>query len=120
MSRGGAYKNFVRVLEKWPLDKNKQGKDLGESLRVLFSKSFPAGSTSVVNEKAIQKQIFALEALISDKSFKAYPRESKSTFTGLDYETLMQITTTEMMQQASEQAGQKISFLQKLRNFRVK
>ena len=55
MSRGGAYKNFVRVLEKWPLDKNKQGKDLGESLRVLFSKSFPAGSTSVVNEKAIQK-----------------------------------------------------------------
>ena len=56
MSRGGAYKSFVRVLEKWPIDKNKHGKDLGEALRVLFSKNFPSGSTSVVkDEKAVQK-----------------------------------------------------------------
>ena len=55
MSGGSAYRNFVRVLEKWPLDKNKQGKDLGENLRVLFSKTFPSGSSSVVNEKVINK-----------------------------------------------------------------
>jgi len=117
MSRGGSYKSFMRVLEKWPLDKNKQGKDLGESLRVLFSKNFPSGSTSVVkDEKSVQRQIVALEALISDQSLNSHPRSSKSTFTGLDYETLTQITTTEMMQQASLESGKKTSFLQKLKN----
>ena len=77
------------------------------------------------------RQIAALEAMISDKSLKSHPRASKSTFTGydnigkttiktyfpgLDYETLSQITTTEMMQQASLESGKKISLLQKLRN----
>ena len=55
MSGGGAYKNFVRVLEKWPVDKNKAGKDLGEALRTYFSKQFPSGSTSKVDEKLLNK-----------------------------------------------------------------
>lgn len=55
MSGSGAYKNFVRVLEKWPVDKNKAGKDLGEALRTYFSKQFPLGSTSKVDEKSLNK-----------------------------------------------------------------
>jgi len=120
MSGGTAYRNFVRVLEKWPLDKNKQGKDLGENLRVLFSKTFPSGSSSVVNEKVINKQISALDSLISNKSLKAHPRELKNTFTGLDLETLSKITTTEMMGQTTQLSGQKITFFQKLKNFQIR
>ena len=52
---GNSYRGFVRVLEKWPVDKNKQGKDLGEGLRQLFSNTFPAGSVSQVDEKIINK-----------------------------------------------------------------
>ena len=53
---GGAYKNFVRILEKWPVDKNKKGKDLGEALRLVFSKTFPSGSSSAVaNEKLLNR-----------------------------------------------------------------
>ena len=55
MSGGTAYKNFVRVLEKWPVDKNKAGKDLGEALRTFFSKQFPSGSTTKVDEKLLTK-----------------------------------------------------------------
>ena len=51
----GSYTKFVKILEKWPLDPNKAGKDLGQSLRQLFSHNFPLGSTSVVNEKEINK-----------------------------------------------------------------
>jgi len=127
MSGGTAYRNFVRVLEKWPLDKNKQGKDLGENLRVLFSKTFPSGSSSVVNEKVINnqsviscRQISALDSLISNKSLKAHPRELKNTFTGLDLETLSKITTTEMMGQTTQLSGQKITFFQKLKNFQIR
>ena len=50
-----AYNSFVNILEKWPVDKTKAGKDLGEALRLLFSKTFPSGSSSVVNEKTVNK-----------------------------------------------------------------
>jgi len=117
---GGAYRNFVRVLEKWPVDKNKAGKDLGEALRTSFSKSFPSGSTTKVDEKLLNKQISAIDSLIADKSRNAHQRQSKSTFTGLDLETLSQITTTEMMNQASKESSKKLTFFQKLRNIRVR
>ena len=52
---GNSYRGFVRVLEKWPVDKNKQGRDVGEGLRQLFSNNFPAGSASQVNDEMINK-----------------------------------------------------------------
>ena len=52
---GVSYTKFVKMLEKWPLDKNKKGKDLGEALRLLFSHNYPLGSTTLVNEKLINK-----------------------------------------------------------------
>ena len=50
-----SYTRFVKILEKWPLDPQKKGKDVGEALRQLFSREFPLGSTSVVNEKHINR-----------------------------------------------------------------
>ena len=38
-------------------------------------------------------------------------------FSGLDAETLSQITGTELMGQVSKQSEQKITFFQKLKNF---
>ena len=52
---GNSYRRFVRILERWPVDKNKQGNDIGEALRQLFSNNFPSGSASKVNEKMINK-----------------------------------------------------------------
>ena len=52
---GNSYRSFVRILERWPVDKNKQGKDIGEALRQLFSNNFPSGSASKVIEKMMNK-----------------------------------------------------------------
>ena len=52
---GNSYRSFVRILERWPVDKNKQGKDIGEGLRQLFSNNFPSRSASKVNETIVNK-----------------------------------------------------------------
>ena len=41
-------------------------------------------------------------------------------FSGLDAETLSQITGTELMGQVSKQSEQKITFFQKLKNFQIR
>ena len=30
---GSGYKSFIRLIEKWPLEASKKGKDIGESIR---------------------------------------------------------------------------------------
>lgn len=66
------------------------------------------------------RQISALDSIIADKSRNSHQRQSKSTFTGLDLETLSQITTTDMMNQATQESSKKLSFMEKLRNIRVR
>jgi len=105
------------------LDTNKKGKDLGEAVRQLFSHNFPAGSSSHVNEKFINKQVAALECLVSSTSLSTFPRQSTSTFTLLDQETLSGITSTELMGQMTGQAevekNTKPGLLQRLKNIRL-
>jgi len=119
----GSYTKFVKILEKWPLDPNKAGKDLGQSLRQLFSHNFPLGSTSVVNEKEINKQVTALESLVSNRSLEAFPRQSTATFTLLDRETLAGITSTEFMGQLTGEVeaskAAKPGLFQRLKNIRL-
>jgi len=115
----GSYPRFIKVLEKWPLDSAKKGKDLGEALRKTFGKTYPQGSVSVVeDEKSLNRQLDALQRLVDNTHLDQNPRTSTSTFTGLDQEVLHQITSTEMMTTASqvaEDAG-KQGFWDKLRN----
>jgi len=113
---GQSYAKFVKILEKWPLDPNKKGKDVGQALRQLFSHNYPLGSTSVVNEKEMNKQILALESLVSNKNSVTFPRQSNANFTLLDKETLSGITSTELMGQMSEE--NKPGLLQRIKNIR--
>jgi len=117
---GRSYGKFVKILEKWPLDPNKKGKDIGESLRHLFSHNFPLGSTSVVDEKKLNKQVLALETLVSNKSSTAFPRQSNTSFTLLDQETLSGITSTELMGQLTGEAEKpKPGLMQRIKNIRL-
>jgi len=121
---GASYSSFVKILERWPIDKNKKGKDLGEALRMLFSHNFPLGSSStVVNQKMMNNQLTALEALTSSSSLLNFPRQSTATFTLLDKEALSGITSTELMGQmtgqAKEEKSTKPGLLQRLKNIRL-
>ena len=79
---GNSYRGFVRILEKWPVDKNKQGKDIGEGLRQLFSKNFPSGSSTPVNEALMSRSVSFSRVLISSDTLTLQtsggPRESHS------------------------------------------
>jgi len=114
---GVAYKNFMKVLEKWPVDPLKKGKDVGEGLRLLFSKEFPSGPNSILtDEKHVNRQIYASRLLCEDHFVKKYPRVYDSTFTDLQVEDLKQITSTELMSELSEASEEKPTFFQKLKN----
>jgi len=72
---------------------------------MLFVHNFPLGSSSiVVNQKKMDKQVAALESLVSSSSLKRFPRKSTATFTLVDKEALYGITSTEFMGQLSAQA----------------
>lgn len=118
----GSYKNFVKVLEKWPLDKAKKGKDVGEALRVMFGQTFPQGSSTIVkDEKTVNRQILALQRLVDSSSKTKYPCDEVTTFTGLEIDQLKQITSTEVMSQMSEDSSEKENqgMLERLKNIRI-
>jgi len=116
----GSYRSFIKVLEKWPIDKLKTGKDLGEDLRKLFSHTFPQGSsTGVQDVKQLNRQILALQKLTEDANRTNFPCSSNNTFTDLDIEHLQQITATETMKQLGEEGRVKESLFTRLRNIRI-
>jgi len=117
MSGGSSYKSFMKVLEKWPIDSLKQGRDLGEALRLLFSQAFPSGpATHINNEKHLKRQIQASRKLSDDHYLKQYPRIYKSNFSGLDLEQLKQITSTKVLAELSGSSQSKFKFFERVKN----
>lgn len=115
-----SYRSFIKVLEKWPIDKTKAGKDLGEDLRKLFSHTFPQGSsTGVQDVKQLNRQILALEKLTEDANKIKFPCSSNNTFTDMDIELLQEITSTETMKLLGEEGREKKSLFTRLRNIRL-
>eukprot|EP00088_Acartia_fossae_P036062 TRINITY_DN37233_c0_g1_i1.p1 TRINITY_DN37233_c0_g1~~TRINITY_DN37233_c0_g1_i1.p1 ORF type:complete len:121 (+),score=11.84 TRINITY_DN37233_c0_g1_i1:61-423(+) len=101
-----AYNRFIKVLEKWPKDESKAGKDIGEGLRLKFSQEFPNGPTSILaDEKYLHRQIDASKLLTEDFFVKKHPRLYDSNFTGVELDDLKMITSTQTM---AELSGTKI------------
>ena len=64
------YKKFLQLLEKWPVDKTKQGRDLGQYLRDQLKGLLGGTNIVSVNDQKLEKQFQSLENLASDKYFK--------------------------------------------------
>ncbi|XP_041451082.1 ubiquinol-cytochrome-c reductase complex assembly factor 2 isoform X1 [Drosophila obscura] len=99
------YQKFLKVLEKWPADKSKIGRDLGEQIR----KQVTRFSTSVNSEadKDLDRQIDALERLSSNVYAKKYPRSYESTATGLTAAQCSQVLSSEFLRYLNDGAGSK-------------
>lgn len=64
------YKRFVHLCQKWPLDKEKTGRDLGQFIRDHFSSQFPHGElSSLKNAASTEAQLQALENIASNKYY---------------------------------------------------
>ncbi|XP_034488704.1 ubiquinol-cytochrome-c reductase complex assembly factor 2 isoform X2 [Drosophila innubila] len=92
------YQRFLKVLEKWPAEKTKVGRDLGEQIRKKVTKL--TGSASLSNEASadLTKQIDALERLSNNVYAKKYQRQYDSTATGLTAAQCSQVLSSEFLQ----------------------
>ncbi|EDV41563.1 uncharacterized protein Dana_GF17543 [Drosophila ananassae] len=94
------YQRFLKVLEKWPADKSKAGRDLGEQIRKQVTKltSLKGGAT----DQGLDLQIGALERLSNNVYLRKYPRTFDSTATGLTAAQCNQVLSSEFLQYLNE------------------
>lgn len=89
------YRQFVKILEKWPLDKTKHGRDIGKHLRSLLPE---LQQPNFENSDHIAKQNNALERLSKNIYFSNYKRSHQSTATGLSANQCNQVLSSEFLQ----------------------
>jgi len=96
------YKKFLRLLEKWPVDKTKQGRDLGQNLRDQLQQILGGSSIITVNDSKLDSQFQSLENLVNNVYQKKYPRRFKSTSSGLTGEQCRQVLSSEFLEYLNE------------------
>ncbi|XP_042888203.1 ubiquinol-cytochrome-c reductase complex assembly factor 2-like [Penaeus japonicus] len=98
-----SYRNFLRLLEKWPLDETKKGgRDLGEHLRIRVSEAFRLGDATPTNETECQRAYASLNRLANNTYATKYPRKLTSTSTGVSIEECHQIVSTDFLKAIEE------------------
>ncbi|TMW47856.1 hypothetical protein DOY81_007060 [Sarcophaga bullata] len=96
------YQRFLKVLEKWPVDKSKTGRDFGEQIRRhIKNLTNPAELTQEATEK-ITKNIDSLERLANNTYGRKYQRIYQSTATGLSAQQCNQVLSSEFLQYLNE------------------
>ncbi|KAJ8962698.1 hypothetical protein NQ318_001095 [Aromia moschata] len=78
----GNYKRILDLLEKWPIDKSKVGRDLGEFLRFYINKAYKENRFES-NFKYWDKQYLSLQKLVNNYHKNKYKRSLSSSATGL-------------------------------------
>ncbi|KAG5671853.1 hypothetical protein PVAND_002026 [Polypedilum vanderplanki] len=91
------YKRFLAILEKWPVDKTKQGRDLGQFLREKLIQDYNITSTSKLPKNA-EKQLESLENIVKNIHHDKYLRKYNSTSTGLTGEQCRQVLSSEFLE----------------------
>ncbi|XP_046402338.1 ubiquinol-cytochrome-c reductase complex assembly factor 2 isoform X2 [Ischnura elegans] len=82
----GRYKIFLRLLESWPVDTTKKGRDLGQHIRKKITEAFPMGEASTVNVEECEKVYLSLKKICENHYVNKYPRRYSSSASGLTHE----------------------------------
>ena len=90
------YRQFMRLLDNWPLDLDKQGRDLAVYLRERVGYAFRQGEASrIPNPQECDRTLKALNAINSNMYKDMYPRLRKGTACGSPIEHLRKVNSTE-------------------------
>lgn len=102
------YKRFLKLLEKWPVDKSKVGRDLGEHLRDQLKSTLRTTNKTIHSDDLLNKQFNALERISLGEAAKKYPRLLHSaTATGLTGEQCNQVLSSEFLEYLNEDKSTK-------------
>ncbi|KAL7636683.1 UNVERIFIED_CONTAM: hypothetical protein RMT77_012432 [Armadillidium vulgare] len=92
------YQNYLKLFEKWPVDKTKTGRDLGEFIRAKFSETFSKGEVSTVPNIPECTVIYeSLDRIASNYHSRKYPRLYNSTSTNLTVDQCKLVLSNESM-----------------------
>jgi len=90
------YAKFIDLLQRWPIDKTRTGKDLGERLRQLVAQEFPQGPISKVNELKLNRDFESLNRIANNEYRDRFPRKfTDSTVFGWELEDYIAATSNE-------------------------
>lgn len=115
----GTYKNFMKLLESWPLDKSKAGSDLGQHIRDQLKIAFVKGeAASQPNPEQCDRYYSSLKRISSNYYGQLYKRSLLSTASGLNREQCNLALTPEMLEYLKEEdKGFLRRFYGTIRNF---
>ncbi|XP_055619606.1 ubiquinol-cytochrome-c reductase complex assembly factor 2 [Toxorhynchites rutilus septentrionalis] len=92
------YNRFLKLLERWPLDQSKVGRDLGQYLRDQLKAVLGGSNIIAVNDDRLAQQHRSLENIVNDVHLKAYPRSLNSTATGLTGEQCREVVSSKFLE----------------------
>ncbi|XP_058457085.1 ubiquinol-cytochrome-c reductase complex assembly factor 2 isoform X3 [Malaya genurostris] len=99
------YNRFLKLLERWPVDQSKIGRDLGQYLRDQLQSVLGATNIIAVNDERLGRQHRALENIINDTHRCAYPRLYTSTGTGLTGDQCRDVLSSEFLASLNKEDG---------------
>lgn len=99
------YNRFLKLLERWPVDQSKVGRDLGQYLRDQLKAVLGGTNIIAVNDDRLVRQHQSLENIVNDVALKAYPRALNSTATGLSGEQCREVLSSEFLEYLNKEGG---------------
>ncbi|XP_069694901.1 ubiquinol-cytochrome c reductase complex assembly factor 2 [Periplaneta americana] len=97
-----SYKQFLHLLENWPADTTKIGRDLGQHLRQQVKEAFKAGEINQVNEEECNKVYASLKRLSDNEYGQMYQRKSNSCASGLTADECKALLSTEFLEELKQ------------------
>ena len=97
----------MQVISKWPVDVNKEGRDLSLRIRTRVGQIFPKGEQTNLDSTqlpVVQKEIESLERIVNNTNRNKYAlyTANYSSATGLTAEHLGQVTSTQFMENMTQ------------------
>jgi hypothetical protein len=90
------YNKFIDLVQRWPIDKSRTGKDLGERLRQFVAAEFPHGPISNANEGKLSKDFDSFNRIANNEYRDRFPRKYPgTTVLGLELEEYKFATSNE-------------------------
>ncbi|KAF7398889.1 hypothetical protein HZH66_006786 [Vespula vulgaris] len=100
----GNYRNFMKLLESWPLDKSKPGRDLSQHIRDQVKLTFSKGDiTTPVDQEQCDRYYASLKRITSNHYGQIYKRNLTSTASGLTAEQCNIALSPEMKEYLEEE-----------------
>ncbi|RZF40159.1 hypothetical protein LSTR_LSTR010111 [Laodelphax striatellus] len=101
----GTYKNFLRLLEKWPIDATKKKRDIGIHIREQLKLHFTASGelNPTISQEKCDRRFVSLKRLVDNHHKNVYRRSATSSATGLTAEQCNSVLSDEFLDHLAQQ-----------------